>query len=401
MPQPEIPSAPKRGTPALRLSALAAALCTAYSADTSWRFAADHLGMYGTAERIAMFAAGELALLATALLARQNLHSDKRSPGLPGVLVWVITAVLIIPAYAESGLVGGTVRAFLGPVMAAVLWHLAMGIELRHRTANAASSSVASRVGRELRERFLSRLGIADRSRNAQEITRDRATIKAAVLASRIGSKPKSYRATRLGRRALRRLSDALDRAEVAIDAQQHERFLARYSARRNIAALFDANVTFSWETADYQPVRRSNSGKSPAGKPSGTGPRTHDHSPPSGESVPEAPAPKPRQKTAVPEAKREPRNPSEEPEPPRPVPEPDEPEAPPRRAGRPSNTSDDDLIAIARDLESRTGSVSHTAMRAELNRLNRKAANQRIAAALEALHAERNGGTPEAPRGT
>lgn len=45
------------GTPAVRVAALAAVGCTAYSADTSWRFAADYLDMRGTTERTAMFAA--------------------------------------------------------------------------------------------------------------------------------------------------------------------------------------------------------------------------------------------------------------------------------------------------------------------------------------------------------
>lgn len=180
------------GTPAVRVAALAAVGCTAYSADTSWRFAADYLDMSGTTERIAMFAAAELALFATALLARQNLHGPKQAPGLPGTLTWVITAVQVIPAYAESGVVGGTVRAFVGPIMAALLWHQAMGIELRIRTPEGASHSVLARVGREARERLLSRLGIAARDRDASQITRDRATRKAVALASHLAEQPRS-----------------------------------------------------------------------------------------------------------------------------------------------------------------------------------------------------------------
>ncbi|GAA2761934.1 hypothetical protein GCM10010103_09750 [Streptomyces paradoxus] len=38
------------GGPAVKVAALAAMGCTAYSADTSWRFAADFLDMAGTAE---------------------------------------------------------------------------------------------------------------------------------------------------------------------------------------------------------------------------------------------------------------------------------------------------------------------------------------------------------------
>ncbi|MDV9195673.1 hypothetical protein R6M67_09910, partial [Streptomyces sp. Wh19] len=162
------------GGPAVKVAAVAALGCTAYSADTSWRFAADYLDMAGTAERVGMFAAAELALFATALMARQNL-ATQGAPGLPGTLVWVITGVQVVPAYAESGLIGGTVRAFVGPVMAAMLWHQAMGIELRLRTPGAASHGLIAVLGREARERLLSRLGIAARDRDAAQITRDRA----------------------------------------------------------------------------------------------------------------------------------------------------------------------------------------------------------------------------------
>ncbi|WP_369173524.1 hypothetical protein AB5J49_38680 [Streptomyces sp. R28] len=384
----------QRGTLALRLAAVAATVCTIYSADTSWRFAAHHLGMYSTAERIVMFAAGELALLSTALLARANLHSDKRAPGMPGVMVWVITTFQIIPAYAESGLVGGTVRAVLGPVLAAVLWHLALGIELRHRIAKATSNSLAARIGREVRERLLSRLGIADRSRDAQEITRERATTKAAALAARLHAKPTAYRTTWRGQHAMRRLSDALDRAQVATDPQQRERLLARFAARRNAAELLDADLAFPWETGTRRHAASAPSGLPTSGdSTSGIAQRSHDHPPPARERVPEVPTPKRRQKRETPQAKREP---PAEPEPPHPVPERDTPKPRPRRTGRPPDTSIDELIAIARDLEARTGSAPHTAMRTELDKLDRKASNKRITQALDALEAERNGGTSD-----
>ncbi len=177
------PAEPRSGGPAVKVAALAALGCTAYSADTSWRFAADYLDMAGTAERAGMFAAAELALFATALMARQNL-ATQGAPGLPGTLVWVITGVQVIPAYAESGPVGGTVRAFVGPVMAAMLWHLAMGIELRLHTPGATSHGLLAVLGREARERLLSRLGIAARDRDAAQITRDRATARAVDLAA-------------------------------------------------------------------------------------------------------------------------------------------------------------------------------------------------------------------------
>jgi hypothetical protein len=236
----------RHGNLAVKTAAIAALGSTAYSADTSWRFAADYLDMADTAERIGMFAAAELGLFATALMARQNL-ATQGVPGLPGVLVWVITGVQVIPAYAESGLVGGTVRAFVGPVMAAMLWHQAMGIELRLRTPGAASHGLIATLGREARERLLSRLGIAARDRDAAQITRDRATARAVALAARLAEYTPQQRQSRRGRRLVRRLSKAIGRAAVGTDPAQREELLAQLAARRHAVALATAPLPSPW----------------------------------------------------------------------------------------------------------------------------------------------------------
>ncbi|MFI6689940.1 hypothetical protein [Streptomyces sp. NPDC050485] len=235
------------GTPAVRVAALAAAVCTAYSADTSWRFAADYLNMVGTTERTAMFAAAELALFATALLARQNLNGPKQTPGLPGAMTWVITTVQVIPAYAESGPVGGTVRAFVGPIMAALLWHQAMGIELRLRKPEATSHSTLARAGRELRERLLSLVGVPERDRDAAQITRDRATRKAVDKAAYLAeSTPKWHNGWRRHYTA-RRLSKAIARASVGTDHHQRQDLLQQLAARRHAAALATIELPSPW----------------------------------------------------------------------------------------------------------------------------------------------------------
>ncbi|MGW9399264.1 hypothetical protein [Streptomyces sp. NPDC055642] len=237
------------GSPAVKVAAVAALGCTAYSADTSWRFAADYLDMAGTAERAGMFAAAELALFATALMARQNL-AVQGAPGLPGTLVWVITTVQVIPAYAESGPIGGTVRAFVGPIMAAMLWHLAMGIELRLRTPGAASHGLIAVLGREARERLLSRLGIAARDRDAAQITRDRATARAVTLAARLAEHTPEQQQSRRGRRLTRRLSKAVGRASVGTDPLQRAQLLEQLAARRHALALATVPLPSPWSPA-------------------------------------------------------------------------------------------------------------------------------------------------------
>lgn len=229
---------------AVAVAAVAALACTAYSADTSWRFAEHRLDMASAGERTAMFAAAELALFACALMARQNLRTHG-SPGTPGVLVWVITGVQVIPAYSESGIVGGTVRAVVGPILAALLWHLAMGIELRHGRPDAASSSLPAMLAREVRERLLSRLGLAVRDRSAEQITRDRATVKAVALAAKLAeTKPGRGRA-----RVSRRLSVAVGKAQAGADEEQRAKLLDLLAARRHSASLATIDLPSPWAT--------------------------------------------------------------------------------------------------------------------------------------------------------
>ncbi|MGC5006398.1 hypothetical protein OIE61_39775 [Streptomyces sp. NBC_01762] len=281
------------GGPAVKVAAVAALGCTAYSADTSWRFATDYLDMAGTAERAGMFAAAELALFATALMARQNLASQGAS-GLPGTLVWVITTVQVIPAYAESGPVGGTVRAFVGPVMAAMLWHLAMGIELRLRTPGAASHGLIAVLGREARERLLSRLGIAARDRDAAQITRDRATARAVALAARLAERTPDQQRNRNGRRLTRRLSKAVGRASVGTDPLQRAQLLDQLAARRHALALATVPLPSPWSpahsSASAAPVSSQPTVNAPVPAPGLHGPDERDSD--RGPGTPRGPVP-------------------------------------------------------------------------------------------------------------
>ena len=241
--------APLKDTPAAVVwAAIAAAACTAYSGDTSWRFAGDHLGMTSVAERSAMFAAAEVSLFATGLMARQNLRM-KGAPGTPGMLMWLITGVQVIPAFAESGLVGGIVRAFVGPILGGTMWHLAMGIELWDAEPGALSNSLPAVVARELRERLLSRLGLAVRDRSAEQITRDRWTVKAVALAAQLASRPPAKRANRRGRWIARRLSTAVGKAQAGASPEQRGKLLALLAARRHAAELATVALPSPWES--------------------------------------------------------------------------------------------------------------------------------------------------------
>lgn len=221
-----------------------AIVCTAYSGDTSWRFAEHHLGMTSSAERVAMFAAGEVALFACALMARQGLQ-DRGTPGAPGLMVWAITAVQVIPAYTESGPVGGSVRAVLGPILAAVLWHFAMGLELWHAKPGALSSSLPAVIAREVRERLLSRLGLATRDRTALQITRDRWTARAVDLAARLHNRNGGW--DWYTDRLQWRLDRAVGRAGVGASPAQRRALLQLLATRLHSSALPTLDLPSPW----------------------------------------------------------------------------------------------------------------------------------------------------------
>ncbi|MFE1229846.1 hypothetical protein [Streptomyces sp. NPDC058745] len=358
----------RRPSAAVATATVAALVCTAYSADTSWRFAAHYLDMRNTAERAAMFAAAELALFSMALMARQNLHGPRQAAGLPGVLVWVITVMQTIPAYAESGLVGGTVRAFTGPVMAAVLWHLAMGIELRQQTPDAASRGLAAVLTRQARERLLARLGIVQQDQGAAEIIRDRATQRAVALAARLAEMTPGQRTGRAGRRTVRRLSKALARSGIDADPLRNEQLLRQLATRRQAAALATIGLPERWSTLAGQPAspRATQPDHSRA---DGDGraeerPRPHPSDPGGEEARPESAHPNPTARsgpetTARPNRAARPQEAvppstdsgSHTPVAKRPAPK-------PKRSGRRSSASDEVILKFAHRMYEETGSV-------------------------------------------
>jgi hypothetical protein len=220
---------------------IGALVCTAFSGDTSWRFAGHTLHMHA-GERAGLFAAGEVTVIVCAIMARANKRAtavggSAGTPGVPGVLVWCITGVQIIPAFSEAGLLGGTVRTVFGPVMAAMLWHLAMGLEIRVARPEALSTGLPAQIGAELRERLLSRLGLATRGRTAVEISRDRATARAVRLASR----------RHRGWWARAALKASVARSGAATDGGRRHHLLQAVAARRTAMQLATVPVVSPW----------------------------------------------------------------------------------------------------------------------------------------------------------
>jgi hypothetical protein len=248
---------PERKPSGAPLFYVGAFVTTLVSIDTSWRFFGERLGITYIPERIGIFAVIELILLACGVAMRGNVRRGD-SPGAARWLAWALCGAAGYMAFDLAGPVEGTARVILGPVLAVVCVHLALGIEIKanlgHRTGTFA------RIGRELRERALSRLGLADDARDALARTRDRATERAARLATDPG--------TVLFRRA--RLAKAVRAAGVAVDEAAKARMLAHVAAYGNLGLLMELETPSPWIVATPAAPRPA---RAPRNAPTSGGP--------------------------------------------------------------------------------------------------------------------------------
>ncbi|HEX5403638.1 MAG TPA: hypothetical protein VFX16_15210 [Pseudonocardiaceae bacterium] len=225
---------------------LASAGGLAVSLNTSWRFFGARLGVTG-AERVVMFSVVELALVACALGMRANVRrldlatGRAGGPGAPRTVAWVLCGLSAYAALLLSGPIDGVARVALGPLLSLVMLHLALGIEIRNRTAT--HTGVWARVAGEMRERVLSRLGLADDDRDALTRTRERAARRVALLAL---SRRTPLRTARLSR--------ALRTSNVAHDDRIQRRMLAELAVLKHADELATLALPSPW-TSIPQPT--------------------------------------------------------------------------------------------------------------------------------------------------
>jgi heme exporter protein D len=205
------------------------------SVDTSWRFFEHKLGIVGV-ERAVMFTVLEIALIACGYGMRAHVKRDGR-PGPARLSAWLLCELSAYMAVNLSGLWEGVARVALGPVLGLWMLHHALGIEIRVKL-NHQRVTTWMRVARELRERALSWLGLADDERDAKARTRDRAACRAARLAL-ITPKDKFLRQWRL-RRALRI-------SNVAHDPAVHARLLRELAVLRHAERLGELDQDSPW----------------------------------------------------------------------------------------------------------------------------------------------------------
>ncbi|MEU2315171.1 hypothetical protein [Streptomyces albidoflavus] len=274
---PKLRAATTRPTPPAGQIAvtIGAIVCTGVGLNTAWAFTASHLHITDTFTRAALCGTGEIVLIALGLAARDNFRRDQAA-GMPGILVWIITGFLAVPAFAEGaamatgfweGAVAGAWRAVFGPVGAAILWHFAMGLEIKAADATARSMGVFARLGRRLGQHILTAFGLGDTDTTTTELLRQRARARAANLADRYRNLPKWAKKTPYGRWILRRLRTALRTADVASDETQRDTLLADLAVSSHAPTLAELHHTNPWglPTANLEPVRELPAAELPA----------------------------------------------------------------------------------------------------------------------------------------
>ncbi|SMC99066.1 hypothetical protein [Kibdelosporangium aridum] len=213
---------------------LVAAMSLAVSVDTSWRFFGERLGITAIWERAIMFAVVEVALIACGYAMRAGVQSARGRPGPARLVAWMLCGLSAYMALDLSGPIEGLARVALGPILGLVMLHLALGIEIRH--AAGGRMTTWAKVGREVRERLLSRLGLADDQRDALARTRHRAAGRVAHLSS----------APRVVFRDLR-LRRALRASNAAHDPAMRERMLAELAAVQHMRELATLQQPSPW----------------------------------------------------------------------------------------------------------------------------------------------------------
>lgn len=233
--------------PPVLMAGIGAILATGISGDTAWRFAGDNLGIRNPFERGFLFAVGEIILFSLALMARANLRQDGKT-GAPGILIWILSGFLAVPAFSEAAtLPAALFRVVMGPLASAVLWHLAMGVELKHSNPDAENRGMLASVLRQIRERLLARFGFIAADKDAEEIAADRAVYRAAELVDKYMAIPEGSRNKRRALRIARKLRTSLRKARVATSPERKEILLAELSTSRHATALATVNLVSPW----------------------------------------------------------------------------------------------------------------------------------------------------------
>jgi hypothetical protein len=236
----------------VKLAAVFALMATAVSMNTNWRFFGGELGITNVAERAGLFAVVEGAMLTFAVQARENkLSSDNGSPGTQGTLLWVMSGLAMLPAWIEAGAVAGTVRALIGPFLAALLWHYALGLELARVKPQVAKDGLVAALVARARESLLATLGAAQPDQSALEIRQGRALNKAARLADRLDTMERNWFGRRT--RVRNRLRKAVRLSGAGTDPARRRELVELMHTTRTADQISRVTMASPWALAAAQ----------------------------------------------------------------------------------------------------------------------------------------------------
>lgn len=231
---------------------LPATMALGMSADTSYRFLGEHLGITAVWERGLLCGVAEAAILALSVYSWAT-----RAKG-AAYLAYAIVLVQAVPAFEVSSVAGGIARVALGPVLLATMLHLLLGLELR--MSGARPDSVLRSAMREARERLTAYLGIGRRGADSAAIARSRAGDRAVVLADLVASVTPG---SRRHRSRTARLAAAIDDARHGLDPEEADYMEAlivgRIIRRKSVADLATIQERHNWTSTLYRPAPLDN----------------------------------------------------------------------------------------------------------------------------------------------
>jgi hypothetical protein len=226
------------------LTVVAAGMATAVAMTGMWRFFGAVLHFSG-AERAAMFAFLELAVVTCAFRARRNMRAFG-SAGAEGIAVWVLSGLSAVFSSLDARSGAEAVFRLAPPLVAAWLWHRAMSLEHRRLSGRSVHWRLTA-------ERVLVWLRLAEPSaRAAGDVDAHRRIARLARAAKRLRERraagAASWRQDRARRRLDAAMEAAVEHAGLASDPARQDQMRDQLGALNAAGSLASLDTQAPWD---------------------------------------------------------------------------------------------------------------------------------------------------------
>lgn len=235
----------KVGKPADRLTVLAALIASGVAGSGMWQFFETELPGLPIALRVLFFGFIELAVLTSAVRARQNIR-DGGTAGLDGAAVWALTCLSAVLSTLEASSFAIGVLRLATPFVAAWLWERGLAVERRARAGHTRETV----YWRFTRERLLVRLGLAEPTdRGLSEVAAHRRITALAKAAHHAHTVTASWALRRwlAGRRLRKAMTAAIEHANLATDQARQRVLLSQIGALTHMSRLGATPAPAPW----------------------------------------------------------------------------------------------------------------------------------------------------------